>query len=127
MGHVDSGILLDLDGTLTDSAPGILGSYAATLRALGHEPDPALEMNFVIGPPLVDVMPLVLAHYGEDRAELAVATYRRIYGESGWSNSVLYDGILSVNEPAKFMDALQTGIGHGKVMGLGLLSVAPIA
>ncbi len=96
MGHVDSGILLDLDGTLTDSAPGILGSYAATLRALGHEPDPALEMNFVIGPPLVDVMPLVLAHYGEDRAELAVATYRRIYGESGWSNSVLYDGIADL-------------------------------
>lgn len=41
--------------------------------------------------------------------------------------SVLYDGILSVNEPAKFRDALQTGIGHGKVMGLGLLSVGPIA
>lgn len=41
--------------------------------------------------------------------------------------SVLYDGILTVTEPDKFMDALQTGIGHGKAMGLGLLSVAPIA
>jgi len=40
--------------------------------------------------------------------------------------SVLYDGILSVTEPGAFMVALQTGIGHGKVMGLGLLSVAPI-
>lgn len=41
--------------------------------------------------------------------------------------SVLYDGLLSVTEPDKFKDALQTGIGHGKVMGLGLLSVVPIA
>jgi CRISPR system Cascade subunit CasE len=41
--------------------------------------------------------------------------------------SVLYDGILTVIEPDKFRGALQTGIGHGKVMGLGLLSVAPIA
>jgi CRISPR system Cascade subunit CasE len=39
--------------------------------------------------------------------------------------SVLYDGILSVTEPEKFIDAIHTGIGHGKVMGLGLLSVVP--
>jgi len=30
-------------------------------------------------------------------------------------------------EPDKFRDALNSGIGHGKVMGQGLLSVAPIA
>lgn len=41
--------------------------------------------------------------------------------------SVLYDGILMVIEPDKFRGTLQTGIGHGKVMGLGLLSVVPIA
>jgi len=41
--------------------------------------------------------------------------------------SVLYDGALIVTEPYKFRDALQTGIGHGKVMGFGLLSVVPIA
>ena len=40
--------------------------------------------------------------------------------------SVLYDGILSVTGLDAFRGALQTGIGHGKVMGLGLLSVAPI-
>jgi CRISPR system Cascade subunit CasE len=40
--------------------------------------------------------------------------------------SVLYDGILSVTEPNAFRGALRTGIGHGKVMGLGLLSVAPL-
>lgn len=40
--------------------------------------------------------------------------------------SVLYDGVLLVKDPDKFRDALQMGIGHGKVMGLGLLSVVPI-
>lgn len=38
--------------------------------------------------------------------------------------SVLYDGYLCVTEPEKFREALRTGIGHGKAMGLGLLSVA---
>jgi len=40
--------------------------------------------------------------------------------------SVLYDGILMVTEPDGFRSALQTGIGHGKAMGLGLMSVVPI-
>jgi CRISPR system Cascade subunit CasE len=40
--------------------------------------------------------------------------------------SVLYDGFLSVTQVEKFREALRTGIGHGKAMGLGLLSVAPM-
>jgi CRISPR system Cascade subunit CasE len=41
--------------------------------------------------------------------------------------SVMYDGMLTVTEPDKFKLAMETGIGHGKSMGLGLLSVVPIA
>lgn len=41
--------------------------------------------------------------------------------------SVLYEGSLVVTEPESFKKALLSGIGHGKVMGLGLLSVVPIA
>ncbi|MBU2755755.1 type I-E CRISPR-associated protein Cas6/Cse3/CasE [Acidithiobacillus sp. CV18-2] len=39
--------------------------------------------------------------------------------------SVLYEGRLTVTDVAHFKKALETGIGHGKVMGLGLLSVVP--
>lgn len=39
--------------------------------------------------------------------------------------SVLFEGFLTVTDPAQFRVALKSGIGHGKVMGLGLLSVAP--
>lgn len=41
--------------------------------------------------------------------------------------SVLYDGILTVSDPVNFRKAVLGGIGHGKVMGLGLLSVVPIS
>ena len=41
--------------------------------------------------------------------------------------SVLYEGRLVVTDPDSFKKALLNGIGHGKVMGLGLLSVAPLA
>jgi CRISPR system Cascade subunit CasE len=44
----------------------------------------------------------------------------RVYG-------VLYDGILSVTDPGAFTKAIADGIGHGKSLGLGLLSVAPIS
>lgn len=40
--------------------------------------------------------------------------------------SVLYDGVLTVTDPDKFRQALEAGVGHGKVMGLGLLSVVPL-
>jgi CRISPR system Cascade subunit CasE len=39
--------------------------------------------------------------------------------------SVLFDGVLTVVDPAAFSKAIETGIGHGKALGLGLLSVAP--
>jgi CRISPR system Cascade subunit CasE len=41
--------------------------------------------------------------------------------------AVLFDGLLTVTDPERFRLALQTGIGHGKAMGLGLLSVVPTA
>ena len=86
-------VLLDLDGTLLDSAPGILASYRAMLRELGHEPDPAQDLRHVIGPAIGDVLPTILAHYNDTRAELGLATYRRIYGETGLFDAAPYPGI----------------------------------
>jgi phosphoglycolate phosphatase len=86
-------VLLDLDGTLIDSYPGILASCVAALRALGHEPDSALDITRMIGPPLEDIMQILLQPYGDDRVVEAVAAYRRHYGESGLLGSVPYPGI----------------------------------
>lgn len=86
-------VLLDLDGTLIDSSPGILASCLAALRALGHEPDEALDIRRIIGPPLEDMMQVLLRSYGDDRVAEAVDAYRRHYGETGLLGSVPYPGI----------------------------------
>jgi phosphoglycolate phosphatase len=86
-------VLLDLDGTLIDSYPGILASCLAALRALGHEPDASLNIRHAIGPPLEDTMQALLQAYGDDRVDEAVAAYRQHYGESGLLGSVPYPGI----------------------------------
>lgn len=94
-------VLLDLDGTLIDSYPGILASCLAALRALGHEPDEALDIRGAIGPPLEDIMQILLQSYGDDRVGDAVAAYRRHYGESGFLGSVPYPGIGASLEEMK--------------------------
>ena len=67
-----------------------------------------------------------------ERIDVRISQEQMLRGKQHTENgirvySVLYDGVLTVTEPDKFRDALQSGIGHGKAMGLGLLSVAPIA
>lgn len=94
-------VLLDLDGTLIDSYPGILASCLAALRALGHEPDEALDIRRFIGPPLEDIMQALLQSYGDDRVGEAVTAYRQDYGESGYLGSVPYPGIGASLEEMK--------------------------
>ena len=72
-----------------------------------------------------------LSQSSPERIDARISQDQMLRGKQHSNNairifSVLYDGILSVIEPDKFRSSLQTGIGHGKVMGLGLLSVAPI-
>ena len=86
-------VLLDLDGTLVDSQPGIVASCLAALRALGHRPDDALDIKPLIGPPLEDILQVLLRAYGDDRVDDAVTAYRDHYGESGFLGSVPYPGI----------------------------------
>jgi len=96
-------VLLDLDGTLIDSHPGILASCLAALRALGHEPDQTLDTQIrrSIGPPLEEMMQILLQSYGDDRVSEAVAIYRQHYGESGFLGSVPYPGIGKCLEEMK--------------------------
>ena len=38
---------------------------------------------------------------------------------------VLFEGMLRVDEPEKFLKSVESGIGSAKGFGFGLLSVAP--
>jgi phosphoglycolate phosphatase len=86
-------VLFDLDGTLTESAPGIIACVHFALRGLGHEPDPAVDLPWVVGPPLEDVLARVLAPYGDDRVAAATALYRQRYSSVGLFENALYPGI----------------------------------
>ncbi|MFS0703189.1 HAD hydrolase-like protein [Cellulomonas sp. 179-A 9B4 NHS] len=84
-------VLLDLDGTLTDSYPGIASSVRAAYAALGLPvPDDATLRRFV-GPPLGDSF----AAHGVPAARVAAAVeaYRVAFRAGGmWDNSV-YAGV----------------------------------
>jgi phosphoglycolate phosphatase len=88
-----STVLLDLDGTLVDSEPGILASCRAALLALGHTPPSSLDVSAIIGPPIEDGLRRLMEPYQDDRVAEAVAAYRLDYGERGLFGSVPYGGV----------------------------------
>lgn len=90
-------ILLDLDGTLVDSEPGILASAQAALLALGHSPD-GLRITELIGPPLEEVLGTVLGRFGDERVAEAVLAYREHYGSTGFRATTLYPGMAAALE-----------------------------
>ncbi len=84
-------LLFDLDGTLTDSAPGIHASFRYAFAELGLG-SPAPEfLATVVGPPLLDSM---LA-YGlpPDTAQRAVAAYRSRYDVIGYRENTPFAGV----------------------------------
>lgn len=84
-------LLFDLDGTITDSAPGILRCFRETLPAFGIDvPDDATLRRFV-GPPL-EASFRACGLEGNDIAR-AVARYREIYWERGMLDCAVYEGI----------------------------------
>lgn len=60
---------------------------------LGHEPGDPLDIKRAIGPPLEDILQVLLRARGDDRLDQAVAAYRRHYGETGLFGSEPYPGI----------------------------------
>ena len=85
-------ILFDLDGTLTDSAPGITASVKYALKKSGEPvPDYTVLCKF-IGPPLLYGF-MSFCGMSEERAEKAVGYYREYYSVNGIFESELYPGI----------------------------------
>lgn len=84
-------LFFDLDGTLTDSAPGILASFQHALSTVGREPAPQAVLDHVVGPPMRDTMAgLGLAG---NELETALAGYFDRYDTRGWSQNEVYGGI----------------------------------
>ena len=84
-------VIFDLDGTLTDSADGIVASF---LHALSHVGAPVPEGDLaaqIVGPPMDQTFHAM--ELGENTAA-AIAAFRAEYGARGWAINSLFDGIL---------------------------------
>ena len=83
-------VIFDLDGTLTDSAEGIVSSFRHALRRVGAAvPDGDLAGR-IVGPP----MHHTLSGMGlGEHTEAAIAAYRADYSSRGWAMNSLFDGI----------------------------------
>ena len=82
-------ILFDLDGTLTDSGPGIMKAGQYALRAFGIERD-WRELSFFVGPPLNETFARFVPAQDVDAA---VAKFREYYQKDGWLDNAPYPGI----------------------------------
>ncbi len=85
-------ILFDLDGTVTDSAPGIVNSVIYALRHMGvTEYEPAALLAFV-GPPLSESFRKFFG-FTEAQITQAIAYYREYYAEKGILENTVYAGV----------------------------------
>lgn len=84
-------ILFDLDGTLTDSGPGIMNCARATFQQFGCDIPDDTAMRTMIGPPLKDSF----ARFGiaADQLNDAVIFYRSMYTVTGMFENEPYPGI----------------------------------
>lgn len=86
-------LLVDLDGTITDPAPGILGSVRFALEQLGIAA-PDADISWVIGPPLRSSFPRL--GVPEDQIEKAIGFYREKYAGGAMFDCLLCDGMEPV-------------------------------
>ena len=85
-------IFWDLDGTLTDSAPGITKGAAYALKHFGIEVEDLSTLRKFVGPTLSYSF---REYYDFDEAQIeeAVKKYREYYSEIGLFENAPYEGI----------------------------------
>ncbi len=85
-------LLFDLDGTLTDSAPGVMNSFHHALTSYGIEPATHEELKKVVGPPLRYSFSVF---YGvpEERYDDIMKYYLEYYLPKGIYENSVYPGV----------------------------------
>ncbi|MCS5735342.1 HAD hydrolase-like protein [Herbiconiux daphne] len=89
-------VLFDLDGTITDSAPGIIGRLSRTLQAMGRPVPLPAELVAFVGPPILDGFRDV-ASMNEVEAREALTVYRGLAASEGpQDDAAVYPGMLGL-------------------------------
>lgn len=92
-----STVLFDLDGTILDSAPGIISALTDTFAHLGLPVPSRDEFMAYIGPPLLSSFQ-DFGGLSPDKAREALHIYRNDYRKDGAFDSAIYPGILGLLE-----------------------------
>ncbi|HLI00646.1 MAG TPA: HAD hydrolase-like protein [Acidimicrobiales bacterium] len=85
-------VVFDLDGTLTDSRPGITKAYRRTLEVLGLPPVDAAALDGCLGPPIRECLTSIGVPAG--RLDEAVRAYREWFVVHGIFDNAVYDGVV---------------------------------
>lgn len=88
-------ILFDLDGTLTDSSPGIINSIIYALDKYGISLEDTAVLRKFLGPPLHESFKDFYG-FDENKAMEAVGFYREYFSTKGLLENEVYDGIASL-------------------------------
>ena len=89
-----SHVLVDLDGTITDSFPGITTSLRQALATEGLDVPPDDVLRQAIGPPFELGLPLI--GVPGDRLWAVIDHYRERYERVGLFESTLYEGVVEM-------------------------------
>lgn len=87
--------MFDLDGTLSDSASGILAALRHAFAVNGLPPMDAATERAILGPPFYESLPPLA---GEERMGDVIAAYRAHYGNGGMFDTSVFDGVREVLE-----------------------------
>lgn len=85
-------VLFDLDGTLTESAPGIINSIKYTYDRYGLDHGDPEELKKFVGPPLIESF-MKYAGFSEEKAREAVDVYREYFVAKGMFENAVYPGV----------------------------------
>lgn len=85
-------VLFDLDGTLTDSGPGITKGVQYALRKFNIDVEDITTLRTFVGPPLTDSF-MQYYHLTIEQANTALGYYREYYSEIGIFENELYIGV----------------------------------
>lgn len=85
-------VVFDLDGTLTDSRPGITNAYRRTLEVLGLPPADGAALDGCLGPPIRECLTSI--GVPADRMDEAVVVYRQWFVVHGIFDNAVYDGVV---------------------------------
>lgn len=87
-------LFFDLDGTLTDSSPGIIRCINHALAAMAAPTVPDADLRPMIGTPLFTIFEGLLDTRDEDVVDGAVAHFRARFNTTGIFENALYPGVV---------------------------------